>query len=243
MVKRFALIIGASGAIGRSISKQLAADGWSLYLHYNVNAQAAVSLYNELMVDYPEQEFLTVQADFTEVLGADLLAPQIFSLQAIIFAAGQAHYNLVEDTTLEMMDELWRVHVQNPIRLVALLSRKLRINKTSYVLFIGSIWGETGAAGEAVYSAVKGAQHAFVKAYAQEAASSGIRVNAIAPGLIHTSMNHHLSDEELDAILEEIPLGIAGRTSDVADMVSFYISGRADYVTGQILRLNGGWYI
>lgn len=242
-MKRFALVIGASGSIGRVICEQLAADGWSLYLHYNMNKEATAALCSKFHTKYPSQEFLTVQADFLMPTGADMLAPQIFSLQAIVFAGGQAHYNLVEDTSLEAMDGLWRVHVQNPIRLVALLSPKLRVNAVSYVLFIGSIWGETGAAGEAVYSAVKGAQHSFVKAYAQEVASSGIRVNAIAPGFIQTSMNGHLSDEELDNILEEIPLGVAGRATDVADMTSFYLSGKANYVTGQIIRLNGGWYI
>lgn len=242
-MKRFSLVIGASGAIGTSISEKLAADGWSLYLHYNTNASAAAALCMELQARYPQQEFLTVQANFLQATGADELAAQIFSLQAIVFAGGQAYYNLLEQTSLETMDELWRVHVQNPIRLVALLSPKLRMYEVSYILFIGSIWGESGAAGEAVYSAAKGAQHAFVKAYAQEAARSGIRVNAIAPGFIQTKMNQHLTDEELDSILEEIPLGIAGRTNDVADMVSFYISGKADYVTGQVIRLNGGWYI
>lgn len=109
-----------------------------------------------------------------------------------------------------------------------------------YMFFVS---GEAGSAGEALYAAVKGAQHAFVKSYAKEAALSRIRVNAIAPGFINTSMNSHLTEEELDYILEDIPLGIAGQTTDVAKMVRFYLSGNADYVTGQIIRLNGGWYI
>jgi len=242
-MKRFALVIGASGSIGSAICQQLAADGWSLYLHYNTSRETMSALCITLQVKYPNQEFLIVQADFLSPAGADMLVSQIFTLQAIVFAGGQAHYSLVEDTSLEEMDGLWRVHVQNPLRCITLLSSRLRANNVSYILFIGSIWGETGAAGESVYSAVKGAQHAFVKAYAKEAAPSRIRVNAIAPGFIETSMNAHLSDEELEYILEEIPLGTAGHTADVAHMVSFYLSGKADYVTGQIVRLNGGWYI
>lgn len=141
------------------------------------------------------------------------------------------------------MSKLWKVHVQNPMRLLALTSKKLRVNLVSYVLFIGSIWGEAGAAGESVYSAVKGAQHAFVKSYAKEVAFNQIRVNAIAPGFIDTVMNQQLDEEERASINDEIPLGYAGSTEDVAKMVSFYLSGQADYVTGQIIRLNGGWYI
>jgi len=242
-VKKFALVLGASGEIGRAICQSLAEDGWSIYVHYSNNEKTAQDLYCSLSENFPAQEFMLVQGDFSKIAGADLLASQIFNVQAIVFASGQAHYSLLEDTTVEDMDALWRVHVQNPMRLTALLSSKLRAHNVSYVLFIGSIWGEAGSAGEALYATVKGAQHAFVKSYAKEAALSRIRVNAIAPGFINTSMNNHLSKEELDYILEDIPLGIIGETIDVAEMVRFYLSGKADYVTGQIIRLNGGWYI
>ncbi len=242
-MKKFALVLGASGEIGRAICQSLAEGGWSIYIHFSNNEKAAQDLYHSLSENFPEQEFMLVQGDFSKASGAQLLAAQIFNVQAIVFANGQAHYSLLEDTTVEDMDALWRVHVQNPMRLTALLSSKLRAHDVSYVLFIGSIWGEAGSAGEALYAAVKGAQHAFVKSYAKEAALSRIRVNAIAPGFINTSMNSHLSEEELDYILEDIPLGIAGQTTDVAKMVRFYLSGNADYVTGQVIRLNGGWYI
>ncbi|MBG9455242.1 3-ketoacyl-ACP synthase [Lysinibacillus sphaericus] len=242
-MKKFALVLGASGEIGRAICQSLAEGGWSIYIHFSNNEKAAQALYHSLSENFPAQEFMLVQGDFSKASGAQLLAAQIFNVQAIVFANGQAHYSLLEDTTVEDMDALWRVHVQNPMRLTALLSSKLRAHDVSYVLFIGSIWGEAGSAGEALYAAVKGAQHAFVKSYAKEAALSRIRVNAIAPGFINTSMNSHLSEEELDYILEDIPLGIAGQTTDVAKMVRFYLSGNADYVTGQVIRLNGGWYI
>jgi len=242
-VKKFALVLGASGEIGRTICRSLAEDGWSIYIHFSNNEKAAQALYRSLSESFPAQEFMLVQGDFSKASGAQLLASQIFNVQAIVFANGQAHYSLLEDTTVEDMDALWRVHVQNPMHLTALLSSKLRAHDVSYVLFIGSIWGEAGSAGEALYAAVKGAQHAFVKSYAKEAALSRIRVNAIAPGFINTTMNGHLSEEELEYILEDIPLGLIGQTTDVAEMVRFYLSGKADYVTGQIIRLNGGWYI
>ncbi|MGE7997343.1 elongation factor P 5-aminopentanone reductase [Lysinibacillus sp. NPDC093190] len=242
-MKKFVLVLGASGEIGRAICQSLAEDGWSIYIHFSNNETGAQALYRSLSENFPAQEFMLVQGDFSKASGAQLLASQIFNVQAIVFANGQAHYSLLEDTTVEDMDALWRVHVQNPMRLTALLSSKLRAHDVSYVLFIGSIWGEAGSAGEALYATVKGAQHAFVKSYAKEAALSRIRVNAIAPGFINTSMNSHLCEEELEYILEDIPLGIVGQTTDVAEMVRFYLSGKADYVTGQIIRLNGGWYI
>ncbi|MEG0471511.1 MAG: SDR family oxidoreductase [Solibacillus sp.] len=242
-MKKFALVCGASGEIGQSICQKLAEGGWSLYLHYNANVEQVKMLLEQLVVRYPKQEFIIVHADFSLDDGAQMLANQIYSLQAILYANGHAYYGLLEDTPVNEMAKLWKVHVQNPMHTTALLASKLRANPTSYILLIGSIWGDAGAAGEVVYSAVKGAQHSFVKAYAQEAAYNGIRVNGIAPGIIDTAMNAVLNEQERTEIVEQIPLQAFGKTEDIANMVGFLLSGQADYVTGQILRVNGGWYI
>ncbi|MBK3494324.1 SDR family oxidoreductase [Viridibacillus sp. YIM B01967] len=242
-MKRFCLVLGASGVIGCAISEQLAQDGWSLYMQYNQGAGVASELINKLTASYPEQEFMTIQADLTAPSAAEQIAGSIFSLQAIVVASGQALYKLVDDTSADEMDALWKVHVQTPIRLISLLASKLRHNEISHITMIGSIWGEAGASGEALYATVKGALHAFVKSYAQEAAGNGILVNAVAPGFINTKMNGHLSDLEEQALIAEIPLARAGSPTEVGDLVSFLLSGRANYITGQILRINGGWYI
>lgn len=240
-MKRFALICGASGEIGSSIARRLAGEGWSLYLHYN--ATPVTQLLAELAAIYPEQEFLPVQANLAELGAADKLASQLYSLQTVVFASGQAYYELLEDSTEEMMEQLWRVHVQNPMLLLRAISSKLRQCSPSYVVFISSIWGSAGAAGEVVYSTVKGAQQSFVKAYAQEVAFNGIRVNAIAPGFIDTKMNQQLSEEERLAVLDQIPMYAAGTPQDIANGVYYLVSGQADYMTGQTLHINGGWYM
>ncbi|GKV64129.1 MULTISPECIES: elongation factor P 5-aminopentanone reductase [unclassified Sporosarcina] len=240
---RFSLVLGASGGIGEAVCRQLADAGWSLYLHYHSNKRQADILMNDLSDEYPHLEFRTVQADFRTDLAAEQLAANIQGVQAIVAANGQALVKLLSETTDSEMTELWRVHVQNPARLIALLSVKLRKNPVSYVLFIGSIWGSAGAAGEVMYSAVKGAQHAFVKAYAKEAAYSGIRVNAIAPGWIDTRMNQDFSAEERQMVMEQIPLLSVGTPQEIANMVEFMLSGKADYMTGEIVQINGGWYM
>lgn len=241
MLKRFALVTGASGEIGHAICRRLARDGWSLYLHYNSGQQRIDMLYAELQAAYNEQEFIPVHANFLAEDGAERLAKQLFSLQAIVFAGGQAHYGMLEDTSTQTMEALWRVHVQNPMRLCALVSSKLRQQQGAIVV-IGSIWGEAGASYEVAYSAVKGAQHAFVKAYAQEAAPQ-IRINAVLPGVIDTGMNGHLSDEEQQLLRDDIPMQRFGEPEEVANMVAFYIGDEARYVTGQCIRINGGWYM
>lgn len=240
---KFSLVLGASGAIGSSIAYELAKDGWSLYLQYNSHKDVVVDLFKDLQMHYPKQEFILIQADLMHEDAARKIAASIFSIEAIVVASGQSLYKLIDDTTIEDLQALWRVHVQTPIELITLLAGKLRKHDVSYITMIGSIWGEAGGAGEVAYSTVKGAVHAFVKAYAQESAYNGIHVNAVAPGLIDTKMNGHLSTEELQMLKDEIPMQRAGKPEEVAHLVQFLQSGKADYMTGQILRLNGGWYI
>lgn len=240
---KFACIFGASGEIGQSIATEMSKQGWSLYLHYNGNESVISRLAGELQNRYPHQEFHVIQADLANNEDIVKVTSQLFEVKAIIFASGQALNQLLEDTTPQEMENVWRTHVQSPMTIIGQSAHKLRRNKTSYIVFIGSIWGETGASGESVYSAVKGAQHAFIKAYAKEAGPSGVRVNAIAPGIIDTKMNALLNEDERKMLEEEIPLNHFGNPQDVANLVSFLTSGNADYITGQVLRVNGGWYI
>ncbi|WP_107942311.1 elongation factor P 5-aminopentanone reductase [Metasolibacillus fluoroglycofenilyticus] len=240
-MKKYALVCGASGEIGTAICQHLAQQGWSLYVHYA--SKPTTELVGKLSAAFPQQEFFSVQADFTCPEAASRLAKQIFTLQAIVFANGHASYGLLEDIAATDMQTLWQVHMQTPMLILQQLAAKLRTHSVSYVIFIGSIWGAAGAAGEVVYSAVKGAQHSFVKAYAQEVAYNGIRVNALAPGFIATKMNSHIDELERKQIISEIPLQQLGTVEDVARLCAFYVSGQADYVTGQIIHLNGGWYI
>lgn len=242
-MKRYAVVLGSSGGIGEAVSRKLAADGWSLYLHYNRNEERALELKRELTENFPNGDFQIVQSDFSERDGARKLAAQVGHVQAVVIAHGQSMLKLLTDTSSSDMDALWLVHMQNPAMFISLTSAQLRSHPSSYVLFIGSIWGNTGAAGEVMYSAVKGAQHAFVKAYAKEAAYTGTRVNAIAPGWIETEMNGELSEDDKQLVIDQIPLQSTGQPEQVADLASFLISGRADYMTGEILKLNGGWYI
>ena len=242
-MKRYAVVLGSSGGIGEAVSRKLAADGWSLYLHYNRNESRALELRRALIEKHPDGDFRIVHSDFSELDGASKLADQVGHVQVIVVALGQSMLKLLTDTNSNDMDALWRVHMQNPALFISLVSPPLRSHPASYILFIGSIWGNTGAAGEVMYSAVKGAQHAFVKAYAKEAAYTGTRVNAIAPGWIEPEMNEELSEEDKQLVIDQIPLQSTGQPEQVADLASFLVSGKADYMTGEILKLNGGWYI
>lgn len=239
-MKRFAVIMGASGEIGEAIAIQLAADGWSLYLHWNSNP--INELANTLSGKFPKQEFIAVQADFTKADGGERLASQVYDAACIVVASGHALQKMLVDTNDAEMEGLWNVHVKNPITAIRKISPYFHRFPETYVVFISSIWGEIGAALETMYSAVKGAQLAFVKAYAKEMAAAGTRVNAVSPGFIQTKMNESFSAEELAGIKDEIPLGL-GSPRHIADAVDFLVNGKADYMTGQVLRINGGWHM
>lgn len=243
MAKKFALVVGASGEIGIATSLSMAEAGWSLYLHFASNKEKVDELIVALNLAYPEQEFLPIQADLIDTSAIEVIVNSIYSLQSIVFAQGQSLYKGIEETSLEEIRHLFQVHVEHPMFLAGRLAPKLRKHEHSSIIFIGSIWGETGASYEAAYSAAKGAQHAFVKAYAKEVAMQKTNVNVVAPGFIDTKMNAHLDDESREFILEEIPAGIFGKPQDVANVVVFLASEHAYYITGQVIRVNGGWYI
>lgn len=239
----YAVVLGATGGIGQAICRNLAASGWSIFLHFNKQEAEAEKLQVELTNLYPHLDFVIVQADFLEDNGAAKLAKKTRNVRAVVVANGQSMYKLLTETTTDDMSALWKVHMQNPAQFIGLVSAQLRSFDKAYIVFIGSIWGNTGAAGEVMYSAVKGAQHAFVKAYAKEAAYAQIRVNAVAPGWIETRMNDEIPVDEKQLVLEEIPLMSTGTPQNVADTVDFLLSGNADYMTGEIVKVNGGWHI
>lgn len=239
-MKRFAVIMGASGEIGESIAEGLAQEGWSLYLHFH--STPVDHLAERLEKKYAFQEFIPVQADLSADNGGEMLASNVFDASAVVVASGHSLMKMLADTEDQEMDELWRVHVKNPVSAIKLISPYFHRHAKNYVVFVSSVWGQTGAAMETMYSSVKGAQLAFVKAYAKEMALTGTRVNAVAPGFIQTKMNKDFLEEELAALAEDIPLGL-GNPQDVADAVAFLLSGKADYITGQTLNVNGGWHM
>lgn len=236
---KYALITGASGGIGASIARQLASDGYGLFLHYNKNKIRIEALKEELANVWAK----AVQADLSEDDGVDVLLAQIDRpIDALIHNGGNSYYGLITDMSVECVKRMVQLHVTSPVLLTKKLLPAMIRKKSGNIVVISSIWGLTGASCEVVYSMVKGGQNAFVKALAKELAPSGIRVNAVAPGAIRTEMLQLFSEEELQSIAEDIPLGRIGEPNEVAKTVSFLLSEAASYITGQIISVNGGWY-
>lgn len=240
-MKKFVLITGASGGIGKAIALRLAEEGYSLYLHYHRNEASMMDLLNKLK-EFPG-EYIPIQSNLATTEGYKKVADNIFSIDAIVHNSGSSHYGLLVDLHEEEADQLISLHVKTPLLLTKELLPKLLSKKCGNIVVISSIWGQTGAACEVAYSTVKGAQIAFVKALSKEVALNGIRVNAIAPGVIQTEMLQHFNSDELEMIKADIPTGRLGTPENIADGVSFLLSDRSSYMTGQVLAINGGWYI
>ncbi len=237
---KYVLITGASGGIGQAIALNLAEKGYHLYLHYNKNEQSIGELIKKLQ-PYGG-EYIPICADFSVPNGYTKVYSEIFSLDAIIHCGGNSQYGLLVDLQHTEAEALLNIHVLNPLMLTKELLPKLLSKGKGSIVVITSIWGQTGAACEVAYSTAKGAQISFVKALSKELALNGIRVNAIAPGAIATPMMDGFSQEEVDQISYEIPMGRLGMPEEVAKSVAFLLSEESSYMTGQVLSLNGGWY-
>jgi 3-oxoacyl-[acyl-carrier protein] reductase len=240
-MKKFILITGASGGIGKAIALRLAEEGYSLYLHYYRNERAIKDLLHQLK-EYLG-EYIPIQANLAVPDGYKKVAAEIFDIEGIIHNSGSSQYGLLVDLQDHEADELIALNVKTPLLLTKELLPKLIRKQKGNIVVISSIWGQTGAACEVAYSTVKGAQLAFVKALSKEVALNGIRVNAIAPGIIQTEMIKQFNENELEMIKAEIPAGKLGTPENIADGVSFLLSEKSTYMTGQVLAINGGWYI
>ncbi|MED4202553.1 elongation factor P 5-aminopentanone reductase [Neobacillus mesonae] len=239
-MKKFVLITGASGGIGQAAAYHLAESGYHLYLHYNQNEQSIKGLLKRLK--HFGGEYIPIHADLSEITGYKQIVSQIFSLDGIIHCGGNSHYGLLIDLEPDALKNLMNIHVLSPIMLTKELLPKMLSKGSGSIIMVASIWGQTGAACEAAYSAAKGAQIAFVKALSKEVALNGIRVNAIAPGAVETPMMEGFTEEEVDRIRFEIPMGRLGQPEEIAHAAAFLLSDQAGYITGQVLAVNGGWY-
>lgn len=236
---KYAFVTGASGEIGQAICIALAKAGWNLYLHYYQNRQAVEDIVPQLQVE--NIDVILIQADFDDFSSLKEIEMQVFQVDAFIHAAGHSHYALFQDTTDLDMTKLWNVHMYMPMRLIQIFIPKLMKSQQGRIVFISSIWGEIGASMEVVYSTVKGAQIAFCKALSQEVGLSGITVNAVTPGVVKTKMMDQFSLEEKEILRQEIPLKRFAKPEEIAETVEFLTSKKASYITGEVLRLNGGW--
>ncbi len=157
--------------------------------------------------------------------------------------AGVSEIDLFTHISDEKATEIMQINLMGAMNCARAALPSMINHKSGCIINISSMWGQVGASCEVDYSASKAGLIGFTKALAKEVAPSGIRVNCVAPGFIMTEMNKRFSDEDLELIRADIPLGIFGQPRHVADSVAFLASTQAEYITGQVLAVNGGMVI
>lgn len=226
------LITGATGDIGQAIVR--AFKGYNVVIQYNTNEKMA----DELLKEVSGIKVKCDVSDFQSVKNMFEIARKSFGkIDVLINNAGIQLIKMIADTSVEE----WQNIINTDLSSV-FYTTKCALEDMMYhggkIINISSIWGISGASCEVAYSAAKAGVIGFTKALAKE--YSNINVNCICPGVIESKMNEHLSSDEKDALLEEIPLNRFGKPQEVADLCLF-LAEKGDYITGEVIKLDGGF--
>lgn len=242
---KYALITGASGGIGAATARAFAQAGYGVAIHAHRSVDKLHALAQELSaLSVP---VLEVCADLSDPVQAKTMVDNVLEnfcqLDILVCCSGLSHVGLVTDIDPQQWKTLFGVNVDGMHYCCQAVLPHMVHRKEGCILTVSSMWGQVGASCEVAYSATKGAVIAYTKALAQEVGPSNIRVNCIAPGVIATEMNAHLSPEDLEALADETPLGRIGTPEECAACALFLASEGASFVTGQVLAPNGGLVI
>ncbi|MDR2647162.1 MAG: SDR family oxidoreductase [Oscillospiraceae bacterium] len=240
---RTALVTGATGGIGRAICRALALDGCQLVIHTNKNISAAHRLAAEILA-FSSAHSAVIPADLRDEAQIAALFTQaeerFGGVDILVNNAGIAlPPQLVTDTSTDAFDDLFSIDVRGVFLCArAAVSHMVR-QKYGRIVNISSMWGITGASCEVAYSAAKAAVIGLTKSLASELALSQITVNCVAPGVIDTPMNMHLSPEDIAELQARTPIGRIGTPEDIAHAVCFFASEASGFITGQTLLCDG----
>ena len=242
-MRQVAFITGASGDIGRAIAVQLAKDGYAVALGFNNNEKAANSLSAQLKE--AGYEAFAVACDISDngsiQSAVSLIGKELGSICVLVNNAGIADIKLFTDNSFSELQKMINTDLLGAMELSRQVLPEMIRQKKGCIVNIASVWGEKGASCEVAYSAAKAGLIGFTKALAREEGPSGVRVNCVSCGFIDTKMNSSLSQEDKTAVIDEVASSRAGTPQDIANAVSFLVSDKADYINGQILRVDGCW--
>lgn len=237
-----ALVTGASRGIGAAIAKKLAARGFMVIINYGHSSAAAEEVKNQ--IEQAGGQAVLMQGDVSSGDDVDRMFKDIKKtwgrLDVLVNNAGINRDILL----VRMKEDQWDAVLSTDLKSVffttkAAASLMMR-QRSGSIINIASVVGITGNAGQANYAAAKAGVIGFTKSVAKELAARGIRVNAIAPGFIETDMTDAIPEKIREGMLETIPLRRGGKAEDVANAVAFLASDDAGYITGQVLKVDGG---
>ncbi|MCI1944865.1 elongation factor P 5-aminopentanone reductase [Clostridium luticellarii] len=239
---KVAVITGASRGIGRSIAVNMARCGANVIINFNQDEKGAYKTLE--MVKQAGSFGIVVQGDVSLYHNAEKIVKnsidKMGKVDVLVNNAGICHIGLFVDMKQEQWNSIIDVNFKGMLNCTHCVLNHMISRRGGSIINISSMWGNVGASCEAIYSATKGAVNLFTKSLGKEMATSNIRVNAVAPGVIDTQMNSFLEGQDRKNLMEEIPVGRFGTGADVAKTVCFLAGDSSAYITGQVITVDGG---
>lgn len=234
------LITGGSRGIGKQCVYEFIKNGYRVFLNYNNSKSEAEEIAKETGA-------IIIKADVSNAdevkKMADYIHENYGKIDVIVNNAGISQIKLFTDISENDWDNMFDVNVKGMFLVTKAFIDDMILKQYGKIINISSMWGVTGGSCEVHYSASKAAVIGFTKALAKELGPSKIFVNCIAPGVIETEMNSHLSEEDIKELCNETPLERIGKPEEVAKAVMFLASDNADFITGQVINVDGGMVI
>ena len=240
-----ALVTGAGRGIGKAIALELAAKGAFVSVNYNGSKEAAEQTVAEIKAAGGDAVAYQCSVSDYEACGAMITAliKEYAHIDILVNNAGITRDGLLMKMSEEDFDAVINTNLKGCFNTIRHMSRYFLKQRAGKIINISSVSGILGNAGQANYSASKAGVIGLTKAVARELASRGINVNAVAPGFVETDMTDALSDSVKENLKSQIPLGKIGHPQDIAKAVAFLASPDANYITGQVLSVDGGMAI
>jgi 3-oxoacyl-[acyl-carrier protein] reductase len=242
---KIALVTGGSRGIGRACAEALAEQGATVIVNYLKGEAAAREVAGGIVAKGGKAEIVGFNVSETKPTEAaiDALIKAHGHLDILIANAGVAIDGLLLRVKDEDLDQLFAINVRGAITCARAATRSMMRTKSGRVIFLSSVVAEMGNVGQTAYAASKAAVIGAAKSIAREYASRNITVNTVAPGFIDTDMTADMAAAMKDQLVKAVPLGRTGTAREVAAACAFLASDDASYVTGQVLRVNGGMYV
>lgn len=232
------LITGGSRGIGAACVRAFAKNGYKVLVNYASSDAAAEELRVETGCSLYKAD-VSAREQVSAMFAA--IAADGHSIDVLINNAGVALFGLFQHITPEQADRMYGINLFGTLNCTRACVPGMVDRKGGVIINLSSVWGEVGASCEVDYSTAKAAIIGLTKALAKELGYSGVRVNCLSPGIIDTDMNESLSAEDVEEIVDSIPLERLGKAEDVAKAALFLASDDAAYITGQVLSVDGGW--
>ncbi len=242
---KVAVVTGGARGIGAAIARKLAKEGADIVINDIAAGEAGDQLVAELKAVGVRAIFIA--ADISKSAEAKRLVEeaiaQMGKIDILVNNAGITRDNLIMRMSEEEWDAVIAVNLKGTFNCLQAVARPMLKQRSGAIVNLASVVGVAGNPGQANYSASKAGVIGLTKTAAKELASRGIRVNAVAPGFIETDMTRSLPEEYTGKLKELIPLGVFGSPENVADVVAFLAGNDAAYVTGEVVKIDGGLFI